>query len=228
MGRIITLDSGIDSRIVTLDRVFEFKAKADDSGIFEGYASTFGNEDTYGDTIMPGAFKKSIAKYAKDGRRVKMLYQHQRHEPIGTFTKTAEDNHGLYVEGKFTKGVKRADETNALMKDGAIDSMSIGGYVNSETVDNKTGKSSIHEIDLQEISPVTFPANDQARVTAVKSINACVTIDELEAYLRDAGGFSKKEAMAIIARAKGFAVPMRDASDDAAKFIREAINVLSK
>lgn len=214
------------SRIITLDRHFEFKTKADDSGTFEGYASTFGNEDTYGDTIMPGAFVESLKKTKAAGQVVKMLWNHSRQEPIGVYTKAAEDSKGLHVEGKFTKGVKRAEETHLLMKDGAIDSMSIGGYVTKELYDNKTGKSQLHEIDLQEISPVTFPANVQARVGTVKSIENFVTLSELEAHLRDAGGFSAKEAMAIIARVKGFAVPVRDASDDAAKIIRQAINQL--
>lgn len=218
----------ITRRLVTLDRTFEFKQKADDSGTFEGYASTFGNEDTYGDTIIKGAFKASLSKYAAEGRNVKMLWNHKRDEPIGVYTAAAEDNHGLIVTGKFTKSVRRAAETHDLMKDGAIDSMSIGGYVTKEMYDNKTGKSELHEIDLQEISPVTFPANVQARINTVKSIEACGTIDELEAHLRDVGGFSKKEAMAIIARAKGFAVPVRDASDDAARIIREAVNQLMR
>lgn len=219
-------DITIVRRSVTLDRHFEFQKKADDSGTFEGYASTFGNEDTYGDTIMPGAFKAALAKHKADGRNIKMLWQHKRDAPIGIFTAAAEDSKGLHVKGEFTKGVKQSDETHALMKHGAIDSMSIGGYVTKELYDNKTGKSELHEIDLQEVSPVTFPANVQARISTVKSIEACVTIDELEAHLRDVGGFSRKEAMAIIARAKGFAVPMRDASDDATKIIRDAINQL--
>lgn len=218
-----------ERRIVTLDRKFEWKAKADDSGTFEGYASTFGNEDTYGDTIMPGAFKGAIEQHKKDGRNVKMLWQHQRSSPIGIFpiTDMAEDTKGLHVKGEFTKGVRQADETHALMRHGAIDSMSIGGYVTKELYDNKTGKSELHEIDLQEISPVTFPANKEARISTVKSIESFGMLSELEEHLRDVGGFSAKEAKAIIAKARGFGNGSRDVPSEAAQIFRQAIENLT-
>lgn len=224
MAEIIT----IAPRLIERAYHFEFKTKADDSGTFEGYASTFGNEDTYGDTIIPGAFKGAITKHVKEGRNVKMLWQHKRDSPIGIFSPKAmaEDTKGLHVKGEFTQGVRQSDETHALMKHGAIDSMSIGGYVTKELYDNKTGKSELHEIDLQEISPVTFPANVQARISTVKAMESYVTIDELEKHLRDVGGFSKTEAKAIIAKAKGLAAPQREVADDRAKIIREAINSL--
>lgn len=210
-------------RAVSLDRPFEWKTKADDSGTFEGYASTFGNEDTYGDTIMPGAFKAALAQHKKDGRNVKMLWQHKRDTPIGIFTNAAEDSKGLHVKGEFTKNVKQSDETHALMKHGAIDSMSIGGYVTKEMYDNKTGKSELHEIDLQEISPVTFPANKEARINTVKSIESFGMLSELETHLRDVGGFSAKEAKAIIAKARGFGEGSRDVAPDAAQLLKAAI-----
>lgn len=224
--RFITREAS--PRLVTLDRSFEWKAKADDTGVFEGYASTFGNEDSYGDTIIKGAFLKSLAARAASGQKVKMLWNHSRMEPIGIYTKASEDNHGLYVEGKLTKGVPRADQTLLLMKDGAIDSMSIGGYVVKELFDNKTGKSELQEIDLQEISPVTFPANTQATISTVKAVEECVTIRELEAYLRDVGGFSAAAAKAFIAKARGAKSEQRDAADEIAELLKTAINNLSK
>lgn len=222
-------DIVIVRRNIALDRKFEWKTKADDSGTFEGYASTFGNEDTYGDTIMPGAFKASLAQHKKDGSNVKMLWQHQRSSPIGIFpiTSMAEDSKGLHVKGEFTKGVKQSDETHALMKHGAIDSMSIGGYVTKELYDNKTGKSELHEIDLQEISPVTFPANKEARISTVKSIEQFGIMSELEAHLRDVGGFSAKEAKAIIAKARGFGSEVRDVPTEAAQLLKQAIRNLT-
>lgn len=220
-------DIVIVRRVIALDRKFEWKAKADDSGTFEGYASTFGNEDTYGDTIIPGAFKGAIAQHAKDGRSVKMLWQHNRSAPIGIFPVVAEDSKGLHVKGEFTKGVKQSEETHALMKHGAIDSMSIGGYVTKEMYDNKTGKSELHEIDLQEISPVTFPANKEARISTVKSIETFGMLSELEAHLRDVGGFSVKEAKAIIAKARGFGSEVRDVPPEAAQLIKDAIRNLT-
>lgn len=213
-------------RLIQKDYKFEWRQKANGTGLFEGYASTFGNEDSAGDTVRKGAFVKGLNQLAKDGKKVKMLWQHSRMEPIGVYNKAAEDNSGLYVEGQLTLGVQRANETHLLMQADAIDSMSIGGYVMQELYDNKTNTSELIEIDLQEISPVVFPANEKARISTVKAMETCVTIDELEKHLRDAGGFSRSEAKAIIAKAKGFSAPLRDASDDAAQVIRKFINDL--
>ena len=184
------------------------KALSED-GTFEGYASTFGNEDSGGDTIRKGAFKAGLEKMKKDGRKIKMLWQHDRYTPIGTFPEFSEDSKGLWVKGKLTLGVQKADETRLLMLDEAVDSMSIGGYVVKELYDNKTFKRELIEIELREISPVTFAANDKARIEAVKSLEEAVTVTQLEAYLRDVGGFSTKEAKAIISKAKS-CTPQRD------------------
>lgn len=216
------------ARLIQLDRRFEWKTKADGSGKFEGYASTFGNEDSSGDTVRKGAFVKSLAARKASGRKLKMLWNHSRMEPIGAFNKAAEDNSGLYVEGQLTLGVRRADEMHLLMLDDVIDSMSIGGYVDKEEYDNKTGKSELIIIDLQEISPVTFEANNQARISTVKTIEEYANIDELEKHLRDVGGFSRTEAKAILAKAKGFGAPLRDAADDTAQVIRSLIKTLQE
>lgn len=215
-------------RLIQLERSFVFKAAADDTGTFEGYASTFGNEDSYGDTIVKGAFVKGLKQLADRGQKLKMLWNHDRYEPIGTFTQASEDDTGLYVKGKLTKGVPRADSTLLLMKDGAIDSMSIGGFVVKELFDNKTNKSQLQEIELREISPVTFPANTAARISTVKSIESFGMIHELEAHLRDVGGFSAKEAKAIIAKARGFGGAGRDVPNEAAQLLKQAISNLTK
>lgn len=199
------------------------KALTDD-GTFEGYASTFGNEDSGGDTIRKGAFKKGLEKLRKEKRKIKMLYQHDRYTPIGGFTEYSEDDKGLWVQGKLTLGVQKADETRLLMLDNVIDSMSIGGYVIKELMDNKTYKRELIEIELREISPVTFPANDKARIEAVKELEEAVTIGELEAYLRDVGGFSAKEAKAVISKAKS-CTPQRDVAG-VARTLQSAIDLL--
>lgn len=201
------------------------KALSED-GTFEGYASTFGNEDSGGDVIRKGAFKVGLEKMKKDGRKIKMLWQHDRYTPIGTFPEFSEDSKGLWVKGKLTLGVQKADETRLLMLDEAVDSMSIGGYVVKELYDNKTFKRELLEIELREISPVTFAANDKARIEAVKSLEEAVTIGELEAYLRDVGGFSVKEAKAVISKAKSCATPPRDVAGVARK-LQSAIDLLN-
>lgn len=199
------------------------KALSED-GTFEGYASTFGNEDSGGDTIRKGAFKIGLEKLRKEKRKLKMLWQHDRYAPIGTFPEFAEDDKGLWVQGKLTLGVQKADEARLLMLDEAIDSMSIGGYVIKELMDNKTFKRELLEIELREASPVTFPANVKARIETVKQLEEAVTIGELESYLRDVGGFSAKEAKAVISKAKS-CTPLRDVVG-VARTIQSAIDLL--
>lgn len=175
---------------------FDFRKNMNEHGVFEGYASTFGNVDYYGETIAAGAFKKSLAAIKKSGSLVKMLWQHNPSNPIGVFETVQEDANGLYVKGALTLGVPQADQAYLLLKSGAVDAMSIGGRVGAR---DPKDSNIITEIDLREISLATFPANDKARVDTVKSIKC------LESYLRDEGGFSAKEAKAIISKAKSFA-----------------------
>lgn len=213
-------------RAVRLDRRFVWKEKANSNGVFEGYASTFGNEDHSGDIIMKGAFTKGLKELQDRGQKLKMLWNHDRMQPIGVFNKSAEDNSGLYVEGKLTLGVQRADELFLLMKDEAIDSMSIGGYVIDDRYNKENNTTQLFEVKLREISPVTFPDNDGARIVTVKALQECVTIRELENYLRDVGGFSAEVAKAIIAKAKGSVDMVRDAPDEAAQALKDAIKSL--
>jgi uncharacterized protein len=198
-------------RFIKYEANFTIVKKLADDGTFEGYASTFGNEDAGGDTIVKGAFKKHLEWMKKNNRTLKMLWQHDRYTPIGSFPVFEEDDKGLWVQGKLTLGVQKADETRLLMLDDVIDSMSIGGFVVREDYNNKTFKRSLLEIELREVSPVTFPANTKARIEAVKSIEEAATIGELEAYLRDAAGLSATEAKAFLAKAKSFGNP-RDAA----------------
>ena len=216
------------ARLIQRDFSFEYKAKSGDAGTFEGYASTFGNEDSYGDIVMPGAFKKSLDARSARGQKLKMLWNHKRDEPIGVYTKASEDAHGLYVAGEFTPGIRRADEVRASMLHGAIDSMSIGGYVNVETYDKQNNKNYLNEIDLEEVSPVTFPANKQAQITTVKTIEQFGMMSELEAHLRDVGGFSVREAKAIIAKARGFGAEPRDVAPETAQLLKQAISNLTR
>lgn len=155
----------------------EFKAlKFDDSNVnlenrtFMGYASTFGNVDEVGDIIERGAFKKSIKERGPNGsNQIKVLWQHN--EPLGIPLKMYEDENGLYVEGKVSK-TRLGDEALELMKDGVVDKMSIGFSIPKGKMewDDKTGVRKIKEVKLFEFSPVTFPANEQASITGMKSL----------------------------------------------------------
>lgn len=144
----------------------EAKAIGDD-GTFEGYASVFGHKDTHADIVMPGAFTASLK--ARPIERVKMLRQHRQDEPIGIWTAAAEDTRGLHVKGRLIRDVPLAAQTYALMKEGALDELSIGFRTIRESRDRKAAARLVEEVDLREISIVTFGSNDKAAIHAVKS-----------------------------------------------------------
>jgi len=137
-----------------------------EDGTFAGYASLFGKTDLGRDMVMPGAFRASLAKRGAAG--VKMLYQHDPNQPIGVWAEIREDDRGLHVKGRLTAGVARAREVLSLMREGALDGLSIGYRTLRGRTDRKTGVRQLLELDLWEISVVTFPMLPEARVEAVK------------------------------------------------------------
>jgi HK97 family phage prohead protease len=138
----------------------------DAEGRFSGYASLFGIPDLGRDVVLPGAFATSLAKRGADG--VRLLWQHDPGEPIGRWLTIAEDRRGLRVVGALNLAVGRAREVHALMRDGAIDGLSIGYRVVRSKTDPRAGLRRLAEIDLWEISVVTFPMLPQARIGDVK------------------------------------------------------------
>lgn len=142
------------------------RIEADAQGIVEGYASLFGVVDQSGDKVARGAFAHSLAKRTPSG--VRMLYQHLAAEPIGVWTLIKEDARGLFVRGRLLTETSRAREVHALMRGGALDGLSIGyRAVKAERGPGQTVRT-LTEIDLWEVSVVTFPMLDGARVTGVK------------------------------------------------------------
>src|SRR5260221_14772954 len=137
-------------------------------GTFSGYASLFGKADLGRDMVLPGAFRASLAKRGAAG--VKMLFQHDPNQPIGVWTEIREDEQGLFVKGKLTTEVSRAREVLSLMRAGALDGLSIGYRTVRGKTDAKTGIRSLMEVDLWEISVVTFPMLPEARVSSVKTM----------------------------------------------------------
>lgn len=187
------------------------EVKADEkTGEFEGYGAIFGNEDRGGDTIMRGAFAASLANI--NLARIKLLYHHQAYEPLGHFLEVREDEKGLFVRGKLELEVQKAREVHALMKVGALDSMSIGYKTIRSERDEEKWTRKLLEIELWEVSIVTFPMNDAALVSHVKS--APKTEREFEIQLRDAFGFSKKEATAVTGYGFNALKDLRDAGSD--------------
>ncbi|UTW56174.1 HK97 family phage prohead protease [Kordiimonas sp. SCSIO 12610] len=179
-------------------------------GMFEGYGAVFGNRDNDNDIVLKGAFADSLR-----ARTPAMLWQHNMREPIGRFLDVREDEKGLYVRGKLSmKG--RGAEAYELLSMGALDGLSIGFVTKEATRDAATGTRTIHKADLMEISLVTFPANEMARVESVKAdaathgdaaMSGDAIMDEraFERFLR-ASGFSRNRAKTITA--KGFKADM--------------------
>jgi hypothetical protein len=136
-------------------------------GLFEGYASLFGVADLGKDVVEPGAFRDSLARRGPGG--VKLLWQHDPAEPIGRWVALSEDARGLFVRGQLSMAVARAREIHALMREGAIDGLSIGFRSEKARTEPRSGLRRLERIDLWEISIVTFPMLPQARVSAVKA-----------------------------------------------------------
>lgn len=136
------------------------------AGVFTGYASLFGETDMGGDVVAPGAFRASLKKRGAHG--VRMLFQHDPAQPIGTWLDVAEDGKGLRVVGKLNLDVARARELAALIRDGALDGLSIG-YKTLRSARAPGGARTLLALDLWEISLVTFPMLPGARVGAKRA-----------------------------------------------------------
>jgi HK97 family phage prohead protease len=135
-------------------------------GVFEGYASLFGVVDLGRDVVSPGAFAESLRRRGAGG--IRMLWQHDPAEPIGRWLSVAEDARGLRVRGRLNLAVERAREIHALLREGAVDGLSIGFRVLRARPERSTGLRHLEALDLWEISLVTFPMLPGARVSAVK------------------------------------------------------------
>lgn len=129
-------------------------------GHFTGYASLFGVPDLGRDTVALGAFAASLARRGAAG--VRMLWQHDPAEPIGTWLSLVEDARGLRVAGRLNLAVQRAREIDALMRDRALDGLSIGFRV-VRAVPERGGRRLL-AVDLWEVSLVTFPLQPDARI----------------------------------------------------------------
>jgi len=201
---------------------------ADDNGMFSGYASVFGGIDSFGDTIMKGAFTDTIADAA---RMPLMLYGHQSSNVIGKWLRLEEDDTGLYVEGEFTPNHSMADDVRASMLHGAIDGMSIGFRIpESGSEELEDGGKRITKIDLVEVSVVGFPADSSARVAQVRmsdEIKNIESIREAERFLRDAD-LPISMAKAFISQVRPLFQREADLVREKAEAKREALEWLHK
>ncbi|MCL3883708.1 HK97 family phage prohead protease [Marivita sp. GX14005] len=133
--------------------------------VIEGYASRFGQCDQGNDVVAAGAYAASLQRLAEGGRAVKMLWQHDPAQPIGVWDEVREDATGLYVKGRILESVERGREAAALIAAGAIDGLSIG-YRTKSAVKDKQGRRVLTELELWEVSLVTFPMLPSARMAA--------------------------------------------------------------
>lgn len=173
-----------------------------DNGEFEGYGSVFGVKDSYDDVVLPGAFSKSLDAWREKKSLPAMLWQHQMDEPIGIYTEMKEDDVGLYVKGRLLiDDDPLAKRAHAHMKAGSLTGLSIGYILKEWEYDRTKEVFLLKEIDLWEVSPVTFPSNDEARISDVKSAVARGETPSqkcIERVLRDVG-LSRTQAKAFMA-----------------------------
>lgn len=205
----------------------EIKTVQED-GFFSGYGAVFGNIDWYNDVILPGAFTKSLEKWASKNKFPPVLWNHNDGEPIGVYTKIYEDKKGLYVEGKLLiDDVPRAKSTHALLKAGAIDGLSIG-YITKKANQQTNGIRELVELGLGEISIVTTPANEESLITFVKSKlvgGELPSLPEFEKFLRESG-FSKTQATAIAGKGLRYLLSESEDAEKEAKSVDNILNIL--
>ena len=179
---------------------------------FSGYASVFNGMDSYGDTILPGAYDTVIKSIQTGSARMpKMFVNHKSWDlPVGKWLNLSEDSEGLKAEGELTLGNPNAEALKASLEHGTVDGLSIGFRLepgDTEVLESDSQKIRVIKniSELVEISVVTFPADDEARVDLTSVKSALETINDIrdfENFLRDAGGFSKSLAKAVASQAK--------------------------
>lgn len=193
-------------------RNFALEIKAiDEKGAFSGYGSVYDTIDAYNERVAKGAFATSLKRWEGKGRLPPILWQHDPRQPVGPFTLMREDDRGLYVEGQLlVDEVEKAREARALMRAKAVDGLSIGFDVDKFEYDKEEQIMTLTQIDLWEVSIVTFPANEDARIESVKSLlseGKMPSLSEFERILCDAG-FTRRQAKTIVGQ--GYAPLLRD------------------
>ena len=203
---------------------FEIKAVNAD-GTVEGYGSVFGVRDNYDDVIAKGAFIQSLKDHKAAGTMPAMLWQHDADKPIGVWTDMVEDEKGLRIKGQLAMETVKGKEAHALLKMGALNGLSIGFMSKEWAYDRDTEVRTLTAIDLWEVSLVTFPANEKARVTNVKSADEMATPKDAEKALRDAG-FSRSDATAFVSRVMRMGEVRSDSANSTAVAMKAADRLL--
>ncbi len=210
-----------DDLTIELKHVFiPFDIKGlNDGGEIKGYGAAFNNVDHGKDMLLPGAFTKTLLKHEQQKTMPTFLYAHDIKEPVGDWFKMGQDSTGLATEGKIWvgDGIPRAQQAYRLAKSTGAKGLSMGYVTKKADFNSKTGVRGLIEVDLHEVSIVTFPMNEKAIVTGVKSLfkdaeGKFRSIRELESLLRD-GGLSAQEAKAFLSKGAS-GLGLRDAEED--------------
>lgn len=190
---------------------FELKS-LDETGIFNGYASKFGNEDQGADIVVKGAFARSLKE--RGIRGIKMLHEHDCAAPVGRWLDLTEDDYGLYAKGKLLLELSKAKEVYTLLKEQVLDGLSIGfRVVKASTARGADAVRMLEEVDLREISTVMFPMNELSVISSVK--HDLPTEREFQCWLQRDAQFSRSEAEHIIAHGlKSLLKAQRDAGGE--------------
>jgi len=178
------LDTGLERKFHRFDADLVV-SDAKDGTVIEGYASLFGACDQGNDVVAKGAYAASLKRLSGEQRSVKMLWQHDPTQPIGIWDEVREDARGLYVKGRLLDSVGKGREAAALIAAGAIDGLSIG-YRTLKAAKNDKGQRLLTELELWEVSLVTFPMLPSARVAAKGDSLDDDTLRELAATFADA------------------------------------------
>jgi HK97 family phage prohead protease len=190
----------------------KIECKDDASRTVEGWASTFGNKDSYGDIVVSGAFIESLKT-----KMPKMLYQHNSDQPVGVWTAATETPQGLYVKGELLDTML-GNDVYKMLKAGAISDMSIGYQTIESDYDSQSDTRMLRKLKLWEVSLVTFPANDQANITMVKA-----AMEDIDA----AGDLLEQVASMCDAYASGDMQPTAETLSTVSQMIRQAMTLLS-
>lgn len=193
---------------------------------FEGYGSVWDHVDTYGDTVLKGAFAESLK-----ARRPMMFFGHSPGRVPGKWIKAKEDEKGLFLRGQLTPGHSEAADLEASLRHESLSGLSIGGYTTEAEWIEEEGKivgRRIKAFELFEVSVVSMPAENEARVdgASIKSVlDQCETFSDFEDLLREVAGFSKSTATAFVARMRR--ISRGEPGDEAASKTAAADELLS-
>lgn len=200
-------------------------------GEFEGYGSVFGVKDSYSDIVVKGAFSRSLKEWEEKGRFPAMLWQHSMSEPIGIYTEMREDETGLYVKGRLLiEGDELAKRAHTHLKAGSLGGLSIGYTLNEYDYDGEKEAFILKDIDLWEVSLVTFPANDEARISDVKNTlehGQTPRPSEVEKALREVG-FSRSQAKGFMSQGFSALSPREAEVDEALNAVKSLTNLFTE